>query len=512
MIVAAVLASGSALLGGSIALLARKRPAVLERTRTFAFAAAAGVVAFHLLPEILPEQGLVALLWIAVGFALPWVLETAARTLGPGLLEGHGLSSLRVAAEVGFAALVFHSVAEGLALVAALARPRGNLDLEIALVAHHAPLTAAVVLPFLDLRGPRAVALRAALIGAAGLCGVLFSAAVPGFATGSFLTTATAVTAGALLHVVADEIRAQQFGSPLERAVDLGACAAGLLVAGLGAMLHLREESAEPVLDFLRAVCGIALVAGPAVLCGSFTAALLAARTRFFRWDAFLLVLVLLGSAAAVTWAALSVVLALPSARSSGQGASGRGVFAELAAMVRTRAPRLFMLLLGAASLQVSASAFPSGGLAVAALLAAIALAARLDETGAVLIAAVLVRKGLDPGLAIALLAIGPILRRPPLRDLAARGRAAAAAVFAGQCAVAVLAGKALSATGALASAQVVATTALRNIGESLPGQAAASPIATAAAVVVIGAALATLWSEGVRGWFTPLRHGPRPV
>ncbi len=510
MILAAVLAAGSALLGGSIALVARKRPAVLERTRTFAFAAAAGVVAFHLLPEVLPEQGLVALLWIAVGFTLPWLLETGARALGPGLLEGRGLSTLRVAAEVGFAALVFHSMAEGLALVAALARPRGNLDLEIALVAHHAPLTAAVVLPFLELRGARAVAVRAALIGAAGLSGVLGSAIVPGFAEGAFLRAATAVTAGALLHVVADEIHTQRFGSPLERALDLGACVAGLLVAGLGAALHLREEGAQPVLEFLHALCGIALVSGPAVLCGSVTAALLAARTRFFRWDAFLLVVVLLGAAAAATWAVLSVVLALPFTRHYGRSSSSRPVFTELAWFVRTRAPPLFMLLVAAASLEVSAAAFPSNPFAATALLVAIALAARLDDAGAVLLAAVLVRKGLDPGFAIAMLVIGPITRTALLRDLAARRRGFAAAIFAGQFAVSLAAGKLLAASGALASAQAAATAALRNIGESLPDQVTSSPLATAAAVVVIGAALATLWSEGVRGWFTPLRHGPR--
>jgi hypothetical protein len=121
MVHAALLALCSALGGGAIALAARKRPAVLERTRTFAFAAAAGVVAFHLLPEVLPEQGLVALVWCGAGFALPWLLEAGARAVGPRLLEGRGFSGLRVAAEVGFAALLFHSLVEGLALVAALA-------------------------------------------------------------------------------------------------------------------------------------------------------------------------------------------------------------------------------------------------------------------------------------------------------------------------------------------------------------------------------------------------------
>src|SRR4051812_14148459 len=71
MPLAAALAAFSALPGGALALAARKRPSVLERTRTFAFAAAAGVVAFHLLPEVLPEQGLAAFFWVAAGFMLP---------------------------------------------------------------------------------------------------------------------------------------------------------------------------------------------------------------------------------------------------------------------------------------------------------------------------------------------------------------------------------------------------------------------------------------------------------
>ena len=43
MIHAAMLAGFSAILGGAIALVARRRPGILERIRTFAFAAAAGV-------------------------------------------------------------------------------------------------------------------------------------------------------------------------------------------------------------------------------------------------------------------------------------------------------------------------------------------------------------------------------------------------------------------------------------------------------------------------------------
>ncbi len=509
MIHAAVLAGFSAILGGAIALVARRRPGILERIRTFAFAAAAGVVAFHLLPEVLPSQGLVALLWMAAGFALPWLLEWLARTFGPGLLHGRGLSGLRVSAEVGFAALIFHSVVEGLALVAALAQPRGNLDLETAIVAHHAPLTAAVVLPFLDLGGPRAATLRAALVGAAGIAGALLSFAVPGFEEGAFLKTATAVTAGALLHVVADEIRAQRFGSRLERALDLGACAAGLAVAGLGALIHLREE-APPLIELLRVVAGISLACAPAILAGCAAGALLASRTRFFRWDAFLLLLVLLGPAAAMGWAALTVLLALPVARSFRVQAPVRAVGTEMLDVVRARAPALLTLLMAAAGLEVSTRAFPSDLVPAAALVAIVALAARLDEAGAVAVAAVLVRKGLDPGIAIALLAIGPLTRVGFIRAVVQGRRLAGTAILAGEGAAALIAGWLLSFSGALAAAPAAADQAMRGIRDSLGMQAASSPFGAAAGLILAGLAIATLWSQGVRGWFAPLRHGPR--
>lgn len=495
MIRAALLAGASALLGGVIALSARRVPALLERTRTFAFAAAAGVVAFHLLPEVLPAQGLAALLWIGVGFALPWVLEAGARALGPRFLHGFGMSGLRVAAEVGFAALLFHSVVEGLALVAALAQPSGQLDLEIALVAHHAPLTAAVVLPFLELKGPRTVAQRALLVGAAGVAGALASAALPGFTHGAFLTTATAVTAGALLHVVADEIRAQRFGSPWERAADLAACSAGLLVAGLGAALHLKAGGhAEAVLEFLQSLGGVSLAVAPALLFGSIAGAILTTRKRSFRWDAFLLALVLLGPAAA---GVLALVLAL---HRSAETPPAQSVREEFLRAARDRAPPLLALLLVAAGMEVSAQSIPTNWLAAAAVAAGVALAARLDEAGAVAVAAVLVGKGLHPGLAVALLAAGPLSRG--LRDRRGLALLLAAASFA-LAAV-------LSAVGAFASTPAGVRQVLAAVHQPLAAQAAASPLGLASAVVLLAVALANLWSEGVRGWFAPLRHGPQ--
>ena len=502
MIRAASLALCSALLGGAIALLAQKRPAVLERTRTFAFAAAAGVVAFHLLPDVLPAQGLKALLWIGFGFALPWALEAGARAIGPGLLEARGITGLRVAAEVGFAALLFHSVAEGLALVAALAQPRGQLDLEIALVAHHAPLTAAVVLPFFDLRGSRSAWRRAVMVGAAGVGGVLLSDVVPGFGAGAFLLSATAATAGALLHVVSDEIRAQEFGSGWERAADVGACLAGLAVAGLSAVLHLRSEEAGPLLGFLRALCGIAFACAPALLGGAVVAALLALPMRLLRWDALLLVLVLLGPLPAVLFGTLLMLFALPLRRTA---AIRPSVLAGLLATVRQQAPPLLLLLLVAAGLEVSSSALPAGLWSQLTLSLALLFAARLDQAGAVAVAAVLVRKGFDPGLAIGLIALGPMSRGvlESLRGTARGGGALRLSLFA-----ALALGAAPLSSGLLLAAHPSADRAFALVRGPVFAQLAASPLGGASAAVLVALALATLWQAGVRGWFSPLRHG----
>lgn len=210
MALAALLAAFSAFAGGALALFARRRPRLLARTRALAFLAAAAVVVLHLLPEVVPALGVSAALFIGAGFALPGLLELAARGLAPGVLRARGHAAARVAAEVGFVALFVHSLIEGLTLRAALLAPGSHGDLTLALLAHHVPLTAAVTLPLLELIGPRAAIHRLFALAAAGAGGALAGGLVPGLsqeAGGPALQRATAVMAGALLHVVWDELR-----------------------------------------------------------------------------------------------------------------------------------------------------------------------------------------------------------------------------------------------------------------------------------------------------------------
>jgi uncharacterized protein len=207
----------------------------------------------------------------------------------------------------------------------------------------------------------------------------------------------------------------------------------------------------------------------------------------------------------------LTILLSLPLGRTFRADSPARPVGLELVAAVRERAPALLTLVIVAAVLEVSAGAFPTPFVPAAALLLLLALCARLDDAGAVVVAAVLVRKGLDPGIAIALLVCGPLTREAVVRILGGWGRAAAAAI-ALECVGAIVAGLLLSLSGALSAMPAVANQALRGVREPLAVQVASSPLAAAAAVVLVALAIATLWSEGVRGWFAPLRHGPHPV
>jgi len=221
---------------------------------------------------------------------------------------------------------------------------------------------------------------------------------------------------------------------------------------------------------------------------------------------------VLLGAPVAMAWAALTVLLSLPAATSLRGRRAARPIAGELVASVGARGPAMLALLLAAAALELSAQEFPASRLAGGTLLFLLVLSARLDEAGAVAVAAVLVHKGLDPGLAVALLALGPITRAPLVPALGARGRMLAAAALAVEGAAAFAAGRLLSLWGVLAGAPAVVDQVLRPARAALSAQVLASPFGAVSSLVLLGVALATLWSAGARGWFAPLRHGPHPV
>jgi hypothetical protein len=276
----------------------------------------------------------------------------------------------------------------------------------------------------------------------------------------------------------------------------------------LGAALQHRE-AAGPLVDFLHACSGVAIASAPALLFGVVAGALLAKRTRGFRWDAFLLTLALLGPVPATLLGVLSVILTLPT-RGLAPPSGARGVLPELLAEMRQRAPPLLALLMVAAGLEVTTSSLPSGMVPSVVLALALLLAARLDDAGSVVVAAVLVRKGFDPGLAVALVALGPSIRPASIRALAARFRVNGVAALFLLALVVLGAAWVISISGALVHAKPAADGAFAVLRDPLPAQSAAAPLGAASAVLLIGIGLTTLWTAGVRGWFAPLRHGPK--
>ncbi|TMB35342.1 MAG: hypothetical protein E6J62_01615 [Deltaproteobacteria bacterium] len=505
MISGLLLVATSAVLGGFLALAARRRPILLELTRTFAFAAAFGVVGFHLVPEILPTLGFEALIWIAAGFALPWILEAGARVLGPGFLARRGMHGLRVAAEVAFIALVFHSVVEGMALLAVVQSSERATDIQLAILAHHAPLTAAVALPFLELRGARSAAVRVAIVGLSGVAGIILGNAVPGLASGTdagLVQRATAMTAGALLHVVSDEIREQRFQTRWERLSDILAGVLGLGLAGLGAFFDLRNEAS--VVAVVRASVSLALSVAPALLVGlAFRWATLrfapraaeparaAAAGVFPLWA-------LLGVVAAAVRVVLGALFwSLGRRLAALRPQRTRSLVDEYAA----RAPpvlALFLLAAGTDALappELFASVAPP--IVVSLFLAVFAQA---SASGATLVAAALVHRGLPANLAIPFLALGSL---PVGRTTLARGAAIALAAVA----AALAASAALSRTDLPDLARRLAEASFAGSQDRVVAQLGSAPAQTACLAFVMLLGLAMIYRNGVRGWFLPLRH-----
>jgi len=171
----------------------------------------------------------------------------------------------------------------------------------------------------------------------------------------------------------------------------------------------------------------------------------------------------------------------------------------------RTR-PALLTLVIAAAVLEASAGHSRLRSFARRSLLV-VALSARLDEGGRGC------RRRAGPqgarsGIAIALLLAGRSPRRH-VRALAGEAALRAAGVIALEC------------VGAIAAADCCRRPARwrdacrREPGRCERGRGGFAQVASSAAVdgcrgSAGGARARHLWSEGVRGWFAPLRHGPR--
>lgn len=158
------LAVASVAAGVLAALVADARLWVLAPVRAFAVAAVAVAIALHLLPEAIDGAGLVALVVAAVALIAPIVLGRVA--------AGVGDRHRRLAAELGFVAVLLHQVTDGLALGAATGADGYHWDLLIGIAAHTVPLVAMLTLTFAELGGRRAVFARAAAMIVATAAGI----------------------------------------------------------------------------------------------------------------------------------------------------------------------------------------------------------------------------------------------------------------------------------------------------------------------------------------------------
>ncbi len=264
------IACASHVAGALLGLGGRRRS--LAALRTFALVSALAVVLAQLLPDALGAAGLFALAIFAAGALAPTLIgKLAARV---------GRNGGKIGLELGFAGLLAHQLADGLALGAyggEAHHDHGHGDVLLALSAHTVPLVALVTLVYQRQAGVAAAVVRAAALFVATLAGVLATALVPAAAFERFEPWITAAVAGLLLHVVVHDWEPERApAGARERLVDLLAVAAGIGLVLLGGHDH-HHESGDVRSGIGEALLELSLQTAPALLLGLAGGALLSA-------------------------------------------------------------------------------------------------------------------------------------------------------------------------------------------------------------------------------------------
>jgi hypothetical protein len=393
--------------------------------RTFAVVAAGLVVALSLLPHAIASEGLVGLCVALLGIALVPALERLVRVP----FRSVNAETLRL--ELGFAGLLVHRFGDGVVMAV---EGHGS-ELSWAVGAHEIPIVALVTLAYAR-RGLAPPLVRAVLLGLASSIGFWLVRAMPE-AWHDFHGWVDAIAAGILVHIVAYEALPERLETARERASD-----------GLGALLGLlivlwpSFEQQPEVPNIARDVLGAALRAAPFLLLGLAGSAVLLLYRRRTQpttalgvnaarpWpavEAFTLAVGCLGwrvglgyslGATLLAWIATRVVRRIvptPSVENTAPatGASLR-FWATVEGLILRVGGWIALGLLAACYIESFVAASPAlsslGFTARAAFVLVLALPASVCTAGAVPIAAALVGKGLSPLLAVAGLALGPVL------------------------------------------------------------------------------------------------------
>ena len=211
-------------LGCVLALAPGRNRQVGGLMRTFAVAAAIGVVVLHLAPHAFEMAGWPAVVVGGVAFvATPWLERASAALVRRGRDASPGLSL-----EAAYAALLVHRVGDGAAMAVG---QRHGVGVLLALGAHAMPVVAFVVLAFAAARGLTHGLLRALGLAVASVVGVALVSTLPALTSGLTGAYMSALVAGTLLHVVAHELRTDPPQGVVLRVLDLVFAGVGLVTA-----------------------------------------------------------------------------------------------------------------------------------------------------------------------------------------------------------------------------------------------------------------------------------------
>jgi zinc transporter ZupT len=203
-----VVAFVAVFLGAWLALGPREGAAVVRPIRLIAIAAAAVVIAVHLLPEAYHELGFWAVLGFAAGLAVPTVTERVGALFSKrsgGGKDGGAVAGL----EIAYAGLVVHRFGDGLSMGAYSRTEHGawaQAEVVLALAAHIVPVTTVMMLALVAVRGRRAALVRAALLAASTMAGVVVAGVVVAGGPRELSPWISAVVAGLLLHIVVHDM------------------------------------------------------------------------------------------------------------------------------------------------------------------------------------------------------------------------------------------------------------------------------------------------------------------
>jgi hypothetical protein len=431
-------------LGAALGLGQRWAPWATNAIRTFAVLAAVLVVALALLPHALMDETLVGLLGGALGYAAIPGLERVALWLT------RGTRSAEWRLEISYAGLLLHRLGDGVAMSA---QGHGYAVLW-AIGAHEIPIVALVTLAYAR-RGALVGLARAVALGLASSLGLALVRALPLPTWHALHGWTDALAAGVLIHIVVHESSMHRSSASsaaskvgLERFLDLGAAALAVGLIALPACTRdplvqaLVRRAFERLLDLTPLTAlGLGLLAlcrawgspplrasGSARSGNALRLAIphleppsLALFTALLGWQ-FTLHQVVIGSAAAGLAALTSSWFPLPpletevSSPAFTSASSPMLAHRWLCELEKLIVPTFGWLVLGvfAASLieqLVPGSAITGHGRASwswAALLASLASACM---PAAAPVAAALILGGLQPGLALAALLLGPAAR-----------------------------------------------------------------------------------------------------